>query len=227
MARDVHSREQNEIMRQLGLLALVVMLAVVVMMIPLGGALAGLWHGGRWAWPSGAFITTMRDIVLHPNRPAQAYPSDIRSALPGPVGYWASVAALEALLLFTAVFVIVLSAVWPTLISTVDAVRSVNPTYVNLAATLGTPWWSRLWNVWLPASLPGIVTGLRLSLSTSWLVIIAAEMLVGGQGIGFFVWTMWNRLDIDAIVVAIVLIGVIGLVLDHLVSAVQKVVRHD
>ena len=127
----------------------------------------------------------------------------------------------------TAVFVIVLSAVWPTLISTVDAVRSVNPTYVNLAATLGTPWWSRLWNVWLPASLPGIVTGLRLSLSTSWLVIIAAEMLVGGQGIGFFVWTMWNRLDIDAIVVAIVLIGVIGLVLDHLVSAVQKVVRHD
>lgn len=107
MARDVHSREQNEIMRQLGLLALVVMLAVVVMMIPLGGALAGLWHGGRWAWPSGAFITTMRDIVLHPDRPAQAYPSDIRSALPGPVGYWASVAALEALLLFTAVFVIV------------------------------------------------------------------------------------------------------------------------
>ena len=107
MARDVHSREQNEIMRQLGLLALVVMLVVVVMMIPLGGALAGLWHGGRWAWPSGAFITTMRDIVLHPDRPAQAYPSDIRSALPGPVGYWASVAALEALLLFTAVFVIV------------------------------------------------------------------------------------------------------------------------
>ena len=107
MARDVHSREQNEIMRQLGLLALVVMLVVVVMMIPLGGALAGLWHEGRWAWPSGTFITTMRDIVLHPNRPAQAYPSDIRSALPGPVGYWASVAALEALLLFTAVFVIV------------------------------------------------------------------------------------------------------------------------
>ncbi|MDO4632162.1 MAG: ABC transporter permease [Corynebacterium sp.] len=127
----------------------------------------------------------------------------------------------------TAIFVIVLSALWPTLINTIDAVRNVNPTYINLAATLGTPWWSRILYIWFPAALPGIITGLRLSLSTSWLVIIAAEMLVGGQGIGFFVWNQWNRLDIDAIVVSIIIIGITGLILDHLVAALQKIVRYD
>ena len=127
----------------------------------------------------------------------------------------------------TAVFVIVLSALWPTLINTIDAVRNVNPTHINLTATLGTPFWLRITHLWIPAALPGIITGLRLSLSTSWLVIIAAEMLVGGRGIGFFVWNQWNRLDIATIVVAIILIGIIGLILDHLVAGLQKVVRYD
>ncbi|WJZ03210.1 ABC transporter permease [Corynebacterium freiburgense] len=127
----------------------------------------------------------------------------------------------------TAIFVIVLSALWPTLLNTIDAVRNVHPTYLHLAATLGTPQWPQILYVWLPASLPGIITGLRVSLSTSWLVIIAAEMLVGGQGIGFFVWNQWNRLDIDAIVVAILIIGATGLILDHLIAALQKVVRYD
>lgn len=127
----------------------------------------------------------------------------------------------------TAIFVIVLSALWPTLVNTIDAVRNIHPTYLDLTATLGTSRWSKVFFVWLPASLPGIITGLRLSLSTSWLVIIAAEMLVGGQGIGFFVWNMWNRLDIDAIVVAIIIIGLTGLILDHLIAALQKVVRYD
>ena len=127
----------------------------------------------------------------------------------------------------TAVFVILLSALWPILISTIDAVRSVNPTYINLADTIGTSWWSRIVYIWLPASLPGIITGLRLSLSTAWLVIVAAEMLIGGRGVGFFVWNAWNRLDIDAIVVAIFIIGIAGLILDHLVGALQKVVRYD
>ena len=127
----------------------------------------------------------------------------------------------------TAVFVILLSALWPILINTIDAVRSVNPTYINLADTIGTSWWSRIVYIWLPASLPGIITGLRLSLSTAWLVIVAAEMLIGGRGVGFFVWNAWNRLDIDAIVVAIFIIGIAGLILDHLVGALQKVVRYD
>lgn len=127
----------------------------------------------------------------------------------------------------TAIFVIVLSALWPTLVNTIDAVRNIHPTYLDLTATLGTSWWSTVTYVMLPSALPGIVTGLRLSLSTSWLVIIAAEMLVGGEGIGFFVWNMWNRLDIDAIVVSIVIIGLTGLILDHLIAALQKVVRYD
>lgn len=127
----------------------------------------------------------------------------------------------------TAIFVIVLSALWPTLVNTIDAVRNIHPTYLDLTATLGTSWWSKVAYVMLPSALPGIVTGLRLSLSTSWLVIIAAEMLVGGEGIGFFVWNMWNRLDIDAIVVSIVIIGLTGLILDHLIAALQKVVRYD
>ncbi|MDN6138126.1 ABC transporter permease, partial [Corynebacterium sp.] len=71
------------------------------------------------------------------------------------------------------------------------------------------------------------ITGLRLSLSTAWLVIVAAEMLIGGRGVGFFVWNAWNRLDIDAIVVAIFIIGIAGLILDHIVGALQKVVRYD
>lgn len=127
----------------------------------------------------------------------------------------------------TAVFVIILSALWPTLLNTIEAVRGIHPTYKNLAATLGTNRIQRLIYIIGPAALPGIITGMRQSLSTAWLVIVAAEMLVGGQGVGFFVWNMWNRLDTDAIVVVIVLIGAIGLVLDYLVASLQKVVRYD
>lgn len=127
----------------------------------------------------------------------------------------------------TAVFVIILSALWPTLLNTIEAVRGIHPTYKNLASTLGTNRMQQLLYIVGPAALPGIITGMRQSLSTAWLVIVAAEMLVGGQGVGFFVWNMWNRLDIDAIVVVIVLIGVIGLALDYLVASLQKVVRYD
>lgn len=127
----------------------------------------------------------------------------------------------------TAVFVIVLSALWPMLLNTIQAVRDIQPSYLNLAATLGANRWQRLRYIMAPAALPGIITGMRLSLSTSWLVIVAAEMLVGGRGVGFFVWNMWNRLDVNAIVVAIILIGLTGLILDHLVASLQKVVRYD
>ena len=102
-----------------------------------------------------------------------------------------------------------------------------HPSYKNLGATLGTSRVDRLFYIIGPAALPGIITGMRQSLSTAWLVIVAAEMLVGGQGVGFFVWNMWNRLVIDAIVVVIVLIGAIGLALDYLVASLQKVVRYD
>ncbi|AKK12146.1 ABC transporter permease [Corynebacterium uterequi] len=126
----------------------------------------------------------------------------------------------------TAVFVIIVSSAWPTLLNTVEAVRGIHPTYRNLASTVGANWWQRVVFVTAPAAIPGIVTGMRQSLSTAWLVIIAAEMLVGGRGVGFFVWNMWNRLDVDAIVVALLLIGLVGLAMDVTVASIQKVVRY-
>ncbi|APT85026.1 nitrate ABC transporter permease [Corynebacterium aquilae DSM 44791] len=127
----------------------------------------------------------------------------------------------------TAIFVIVLTAMWPTFLSTMEAVRNVPTTYLHLAQTLGTSKTATLIHIIFPAALPAIATGLRLSLSTSWLVIIAAEMLVGGRGMGFFVWNMWNRLDTNAIVIAILIIGVTGFILDAAVNALEKALRHD
>ena len=82
-------------------------------------------------------------------------------------------------------------------------------------------------HVLLPASLPNIVTGLRISLSIAWLVIIAAEMLVGGKGIGYYIWNEWNNLNLASIIVCIVLIGLVGLVLDKLLSAVEKRIKYE
>lgn len=81
--------------------------------------------------------------------------------------------------------------------------------------------------VYLPATLPQIVTGLRISLGVAWLVIIAAEMLIGGRGIGYFVWNEWNNLNIANIIVCIVLIGLVGIVLDRLLSMVEKRVKYE
>lgn len=123
----------------------------------------------------------------------------------------------------TALFVIIMSALWPMLLQTISGVMGIDPLYRDLARTLGTNRRDTFRHILLPATLPSIVTGMRLSLSTAWLVIIAAEMLVGGRGMGYFVWNMWNRLDIAAIVVAIVIIGAVGFVLDQIISNIQKV----
>lgn len=124
----------------------------------------------------------------------------------------------------TALFVIIMSAVWPALVATFAAVRSVNPTYLNLAATLEVRPLTRVTHIIIPAALPGIITGLRQSLATSWLVIIAAEMLVGRTGMGYFLWNEWNRLSLDSIFVAILLIGCVGVILDRSIAAVQHLI---
>ncbi|MDV3357224.1 ABC transporter permease [Dietzia sp. IN118] len=126
----------------------------------------------------------------------------------------------------TALFVIIMSALWPLLLNTIEGVRSVNPLHLQLARTVEAGRWRVIRSILLPSALPQMITGLRLSLSTSWLVIIAAEMLVGGRGMGYFVWNMWNKLDIPAICVAILIIGLVGLALDRAVSALHKVVPH-
>ncbi|GGG16972.1 nitrate ABC transporter permease [Paenibacillus abyssi] len=127
----------------------------------------------------------------------------------------------------TAIFVIFISSIWPILINAIFGVRSIPRTYLNVARTLEANRWMIVRKVYLPATLPQIVTGLRISLGVAWLVIIAAEMLIGGRGIGYFVWNEWNNLDIANIIVCIVLIGLVGIVLDRLLSLVEKRVKYE
>ncbi|WP_084759720.1 ABC transporter permease [Nocardia mangyaensis] len=117
----------------------------------------------------------------------------------------------------TAIFVIVMASLWPMLLNTIEGVQKVDPLYMQLARTLEASRAQVIRTIQLPAALPSILTGLRLSLSTAWLVIIAAEMLVGSRGMGYFVWNQWNRLSVPAILVAILLIGAVGFALDRLV----------
>ena len=124
----------------------------------------------------------------------------------------------------TAIFVIFMAALWPILIATIDGVRRVNPLYLDLASTLEADTKTRTFKVLLPATLPSIVTGLRTALSTAWLVIVAAEMIVGGRGMGHFVWNEWNALNTPSIVVAIVIIGGVGFILDRSIAQLQRLV---
>ena len=127
----------------------------------------------------------------------------------------------------TAIFVIFICCIWPIIVNTIFGVRNIPKTYLNVARTLETKKGMFIRKVLLPASLPNIVTGLRISLGVAWLVIIAAEMLIGGRGIGYFVWNEWNNLDISSIIVAIVLIGLIGTALDRILAYVERRVSYE
>ncbi|WP_017729405.1 nitrate ABC transporter permease [Halalkalibacterium ligniniphilum] len=127
----------------------------------------------------------------------------------------------------TAIFVIFICCIWPILVNTIFGVRTIPKTYLNVAKTLETKKGMFVRKVLLPASLPNIVTGLRISLGVAWLVIIAAEMLIGGRGIGYFVWNEWNNLDISSIIVAIILIGLIGTALDRILAYVERRVSYE
>lgn len=124
----------------------------------------------------------------------------------------------------TAIFVIFMASLWIILINTIDGVHRVSPLYLDLAKTLEATWANRTFKVILPATLPGIVTGLRTALSTAWLVIVAAEMIVGNRGMGTFVWNEWNAMNINSIMVAIVIIGVVGLVLDRSIAQLHRLI---
>ncbi|NJL56935.1 nitrate ABC transporter permease [bacterium] len=122
----------------------------------------------------------------------------------------------------TALFVIAITSIWPTLINTKFGVSNVDRSYLDVTRTLGASRWRTLTKVILPAAAPYIVSGLRISISIAWLVIVAAEILVGGSGIGYFVWNEWNNLKITSIITAILIIGVVGLVLDRLFGLLQN-----
>ncbi|WP_404787908.1 ABC transporter permease [Altericista sp. CCNU0014] len=121
----------------------------------------------------------------------------------------------------TALFVIAISSIWPTLANTKFGVSNVDPAYLNVARTLGASSWRTIYKVILPAAAPNIVAGLRISFAISWLVIVAAEILLSG-GVGYFIWNEWNNLKITSIITAIFLIGLVGLVLDWLFGLLQQ-----
>ena len=122
----------------------------------------------------------------------------------------------------SAIFVIFICSLWPMLINTAFGVAGVRREWLNVARTLEVSSWRQALTVILPAAAPTIVTGMRISIGIAWLVIVAAEMLVGGTGIGYFVWNEWNNLSIANVIVAILLIGLVGMVLDLALARIQR-----
>ncbi|HIK17197.1 MAG TPA: nitrate ABC transporter permease [Leptolyngbyaceae cyanobacterium M33_DOE_097] len=126
----------------------------------------------------------------------------------------------------SAIFVIFITSLWPTIINTALGVSSVSQDFIDVACVLEMPKWRQIYKIILPASLPYIFTGLRISLGIAWLVIVAVEMLTGGIGIGFFVWDEWSRLNLSSVFLAVLVIGVTGLLLDFALARLQVLVTH-
>jgi nitrate/nitrite transport system permease protein len=126
----------------------------------------------------------------------------------------------------SAIFVIFVCSIWPMLINTAFGVASVRREWLNVARTLEVAPLRTAAAVILPAAAPTIMTGMRISIGIAWLVIVAAEMLVGGTGIGYFVWNEWNNLSISNILAGILAIGLVGMLLDALFARLQRAVTY-
>lgn len=124
------------------------------------------------------------------------------------------------------VFVIFICSVWPMLLNTAFGVASVRRELLNVARTLEVGRMRTAFEVILPAAAPTILTGMRISMGIAWLVIVAAEMLVGGTGIGYFVWNEWNNLSLSNVIFAILVIGVVGMLLDLMFARLQKAMTY-
>ena len=125
------------------------------------------------------------------------------------------------------IFVIFICSVWPMLINTAFGVASVKREWLNVALTLEVSWWRKAFLVILPAAAPTILTGMRISMGIAWLVIVAAEMLTGGVGIGFWVWDEWNNLNVKNIIIAIFVIGGVGLLLEYLLIKIATTFTYE
>ena len=126
----------------------------------------------------------------------------------------------------SSVFVIFICSIWPMLINTAFGVGSVKKDYINVARTHELGSIRTAFLVILPAAAPTILTGMRISIGIAWLVIVAAEMLVGGTGVGYYVWNEWNNLDLTSVIFSILMIGVVGMVLDLLLARATKLVQY-
>ena len=124
----------------------------------------------------------------------------------------------------SAIFVIFITSVWPVLINTAAGVRNIPQDYRNVAAVLRLNPIEYFFRIMVPAAAPYIFTGLRIGIGLSWLAIVAAEMLTGGVGIGFFIWDAWNSSRLSDIIVALFYIGFTGFALDRLVAALGQFV---
>jgi nitrate/nitrite transport system permease protein len=121
-----------------------------------------------------------------------------------------------------ATWTIFICSIWPMILNTAQGVQRVPQDYLNVARVLGLSEAKVITRILFPAVLPYMLTGIRLSIGTAWLVIVAAEMLTGGVGIGFWVWDEWNNLKVEHIVIAIFVIGIVGLVLEQALLLLAK-----
>jgi len=126
-----------------------------------------------------------------------------------------------------AIWTIFICSIWPMILNTAQGVQRVPQDYLNVARVLNLSEWKLITRILFPAVLPYLLTGVRLSVGTAWLVIVAAEMLTGGVGIGFWVWDEWNNLNVAHILIAIFVIGFVGLLLEQLLLLLARKVSHD
>lgn len=127
----------------------------------------------------------------------------------------------------SAIFVIFICSIWPMLLNTTFGVAGVRRDWINVARTHELSPLRTAFSVILPAALPTILTGMRISVGIAWLVIVAAEMLVGGTGIGYYVWNEWNNLDLASVIFSILIIGVVGMLLDLMLGSVARLVSYQ
>jgi nitrate/nitrite transport system permease protein len=126
----------------------------------------------------------------------------------------------------SALFVIFITAIWPIIINTAVGIRNIPQDYRNVARILRLSPYEYFFKIMLPASVPYIFTGLRIGVGLSWLAIVAAEMLIGGVGIGFFIWDAWNSSLIGDIIVALIYVGIVGFLLDRVITLIGRWVSH-
>jgi nitrate/nitrite transport system permease protein len=126
-----------------------------------------------------------------------------------------------------AIWTIFICSIWPMVINTAVGVQRVPQDYLNISRVLNLSEWKVITKILLPAVLPYMLTGVRLSVGTAWLVIVAAEMLTGGVGIGFWVWDEWNNLNVKHILIAIFVIGIVGLLLEQLLVGIARRFSYD
>jgi nitrate/nitrite transport system permease protein len=124
----------------------------------------------------------------------------------------------------SAIFVIFITAIWPIIINTAVGIRNIPQDYRNVAQVLRLNQFEYFVKIMVPAAAPYIFTGLRIGIGLSWLAIVAAEMLIGGVGIGFFIWDAWNSSRISEIILALIYVGLVGFILDRIVAGVATIV---